>query len=231
MSNEKKKSFIMYFDKRPMLDELLKQDGCDTLSYERVGKLFIALCDFAEFGTTDVVMDSITRLAYTVLTPRMKDDKEKYDKTCEIRRESGRKGGLSKANASNCYQLLPIASNTYQTLATSSDTDTDTVTDTVTDTDISISETKRKRFSPPTLEEVKAYCLERGNKVDAERFIDYYTSNGWKVGKNSMKDWKSAVKLWERNEYTKGGVTDDKYMGNDSRGSKDEGENGTGTWV
>ena len=52
----------------------------------------------------------------------------------------------------------------------------------------------------PTLEEVKAYCSERGNKVDPERWFDYYTSNGWKVGKNPMKDWKAAVRTWERGE-------------------------------
>ena len=56
------------------------------------------------------------------------------------------------------------------------------------------------RFTPPTLEEVQAYCRERGNNVDAERFINYYTANGWKVGKNSMKDWKAAVRTWERSD-------------------------------
>ena len=56
-----------------------------------------------------------------------------------------------------------------------------------------------KRFTPPTLEEVKAYCAERRNTVDAERFIDYYTSIGWAVGKTRkrMKDWKAAVRYWE----------------------------------
>lgn len=58
----------------------------------------------------------------------------------------------------------------------------------------------RKRFTAPTIEDVKAYCKERGNRVDPERFIDYYTSNGWKVGKNPMKDWKAAVRTWERSE-------------------------------
>jgi hypothetical protein len=62
-------------------------------------------------------------------------------------------------------------------------------------------EPKRKRFVPPTLDEVKAYCLERKNNVDAERFIDYYSSNGWLVGKNKMKDWKAAVRTWEKNGY------------------------------
>ena len=60
-----------------------------------------------------------------------------------------------------------------------------------------------KRFSAPSLEEVKAYCVERKNGVDAERFIDYYTANGWKVGKNPMKDWKAAVRSWERNDFGK----------------------------
>ena len=54
----------------------------------------------------------------------------------------------------------------------------------------------------PTLEEVQAYCFERGNKVDAEKWYDYYSSNGWKVGRNPMKDWKAAVRTWERNDYS-----------------------------
>lgn len=63
--------------------------------------------------------------------------------------------------------------------------------------------TKRKRFEKPTLSEIKAYCIERGNKVDAQHFFDYYESNGWRVGKNSMKNWQAAVRTWERSEYRK----------------------------
>ena len=63
--------------------------------------------------------------------------------------------------------------------------------------------TKRKRFEKPTLSEIKQYCIERKNNVNAEHFFDYYESNGWKVGKNSMKDWKAAVRTWERSEYRK----------------------------
>jgi hypothetical protein len=62
-------------------------------------------------------------------------------------------------------------------------------------------EIKERKFRPPTLEEVKAYCTERNNAVDPQHFIDYYTANGWKVGKNSMKDWKAAVRTWESNGY------------------------------
>lgn len=54
----------------------------------------------------------------------------------------------------------------------------------------------RPRFSPPTVDEVNAYCTEKGYTLDADRFVDYYTSNGWRVGKNPMKDWKAAVRTW-----------------------------------
>ena len=58
----------------------------------------------------------------------------------------------------------------------------------------------QKRFAKPTLDDVKAYCQERNNNVDAEKWFNYYSANGWKVGKNPMRDWKAAVRTWERNE-------------------------------
>ena len=54
-----------------------------------------------------------------------------------------------------------------------------------------------KRFVRPTLEEVRAYCAERHNTVDPDRFFAYYEANGWSVGKRSMKDWKAAIRYWE----------------------------------
>ena len=63
--------------------------------------------------------------------------------------------------------------------------------------------TKRKRFEKPTISDIEQYCIERNNNIDASQFFDYYESNGWKVGKNSMKDWKAAVRTWERSEYRK----------------------------
>ena len=53
---------------------------------------------------------------------------------------------------------------------------------------------------PPSYEQVSSYCQERGNDVDAQRFLDFYQSKGWMVGKNKMKDWKAAVRSWERRE-------------------------------
>lgn len=64
-------------------------------------------------------------------------------------------------------------------------------------------ETKRNghsAFIRPTVEEVRSYCAERGNQVDAQQFVDFYESKGWKVGDQSMKDWKAAVRTWEKRE-------------------------------
>ena len=59
---------------------------------------------------------------------------------------------------------------------------------------------KTHKFQKPSVEEVRAYCKERKNNVDADAFIDFYESKGWKVGNQSMKDWKAAVRTWERSE-------------------------------
>lgn len=60
------------------------------------------------------------------------------------------------------------------------------------------------RFKKPTEEEVAAYCKERKNSVDPQAFVDFYTSKGWKVGDQPMKDWKAAVRTWERNRGYRG---------------------------
>lgn|SRR5690606_47102 len=58
-----------------------------------------------------------------------------------------------------------------------------------------------KIFKPPSVDEVSEYCTERKNIVDPEKFISYYTSNGWMVGKTKMKNWKAAVHTWEKNNF------------------------------
>ena len=70
--------------------------------------------------------------------------------------------------------------------------------------DINVGHKPTKRFIPPTVDEVREYCFERGNSIDPQRFVDYYTSNGWMVGKNKMKDWKAAVRTWEQKDKPQG---------------------------
>lgn len=56
------------------------------------------------------------------------------------------------------------------------------------------------RFQKPSLEDVRAYCISRSNKVDPEQFYNFYESKGWVVGKSPMKDWRAAVRTWEKRE-------------------------------
>jgi hypothetical protein len=64
-------------------------------------------------------------------------------------------------------------------------------------------DSNNKTFKKPTLEEIETYCKERNNKVDANRFLDFYESKGWLVGRNKMKDWKACIRTWEKNSFDK----------------------------
>lgn len=110
-----------------------------------------------------------------------------------------------------------IRNNTGDTLTV---TDTVTETDTVTGTGVPDMGTEKekttnvvtkkvapkssapvaKKFIRPTVEDVRAYCSERGNRVSAEAFCDFYDSKGWRVGSSPMKDWRAAVRTWEKRD-------------------------------
>jgi len=78
------------------------------------------------------------------------------------------------------------------------------------------------KFNPPQVSDIKEYCESRKNRVDPEKFFDYYQSKGWMIGKNKMKDWKAAVRTWEKNDETFGrntrGSTKDGYYSQDHSG-------------
>lgn len=60
----------------------------------------------------------------------------------------------------------------------------------------------RPKFQKPTIPEIAAYCMERGNNIDPEEFFNFYESKGWVIGKSPMKDWKACIRTWERNKRT-----------------------------
>ena len=76
---------------------------------------------------------------------------------------------------------------------------TDNTNINITNTNLTDSNSK-VRFKKPTLDEVKNYCILRKNNIDAEAFIDFYESKNFMIGKNKMKDWKAAVRTWERRD-------------------------------
>ena len=77
----------------------------------------------------------------------------------------------------------------------------------------------RKKFVKPTVYEVSEYCNERDNGINADQFVDHYDSNGWKVGKNPMKDWKATIRTWEQRNNEKGGQNGkNQYIDNSAPG-------------
>ena len=97
--------------------------------------------------------------------------------------------GIDTVSEESGYPMHTPITNTL------SITDTDTITNSDSDNGNS---KKIKQFIPPTLEEVEAYCKERGNNINPQSFVDFYSSKGWMVGKNKMKDWKACVRTWEQ---------------------------------
>lgn len=120
-------------------------------------------------------------------------------KYIEKKREAGSKGGKQKASSAKAVlgQCHDFANS--KTLASSSSSNSNKK---------DLKDLSGGRvFNPPSIEEVKAYCLERGNRVDPEKWLNHYASNGWMVGKNKMKDWRAAVRTWESNQFSNGKAT------------------------
>ena len=128
-----KRSFIIHYDKRPLFEELIKTEGSGPVSYERVGRLFMALCDFAEHGRTNIKMDSPTRMAYLVLSAQITADSERYARQCQANRENGQRGGRPRKQDEEKTHSVFSETEKKRTKAkiTLIDTDTDTDTDTV----------------------------------------------------------------------------------------------------
>ena len=103
-----------------------------------------------------------------------------------------------KRNAKASAQNVPLLEN-VQSVSNNSPTEIEKDIEIDKDTEKEVCK-PQKRFTKPTLDEVKAYCQERNNNVDPEKWYNHYSANGWKVGKNPMKDWKAAVRTWERSD-------------------------------
>lgn len=118
-----------------------------------------------------------------------------YEEQVSALSERGKAGAKARwGNTKNAKACLSITSN-----AKNGNTETKTETKTNTLPPIG-GKGKGARFAPPSLDEVTAYCRERGNGVDPEQFVDFYAAKGWRVGNQPMKDWRAAVRTWERRE-------------------------------
>ena len=181
------------------------REKCKKLSDQELGRLFRALMEYSESGTAPELTGRES-IAFDFIADEIDRDKTAYSETCRKNKENG-------AKATERYRPLPTDTERWPEEPKGTQTDKVEGIRTYKET-LPIGSAKKAApaFHPPTVEEVKAYCLERKNKVDAVRFVDYYTANGWKVGKNPMKDWRAAVRTWERSESQQGRTMSAKWQ-------------------
>ena len=188
---EGKKSFILYLTQRPTFEGLSDKDA---------GQLIKTI--FSYVSDENPEPSGIVKYAFEIIKPVLKADLVKYeDKRMKL------KENISKRWNKEEQKEIQKNTNEYNSIQTDSDIVNDIVIDNVIDIDnktnvINKESVKEKsttsRFIPPTLEQVQAYCLERNNLVDPNKWFDFYQAKGWMVGKNKMKDWKAAVRTWEK---------------------------------
>ena len=200
-----KPGVMFYFDVRPCIKRL---------DINEKGRLFEAILDYGEFGIVPDLGGALG-VAWDFIQPKLDRDAGRYDKQVEQKqfavfsREVRKKGSNPISfdewkSLSDIERKRLLSADTERYPTTTSNPNLQPQSTTSTDNNIKADKPPaRHRFSPPTLDEVRAYCAEKGYMLDADRFVDYYTSNGWKVGKNPMKDWRAAVRSWNSKDSPK----------------------------
>ena len=176
-------------------------------------RAYTAICEYGFYGVEPAEDEEVmVKMVFTQAKPQIDANNK--------RRESASAGGIArkkkleaqkaKAVPVACHPPAEAVPDACQTGAACvpndnvnlNDNENDKENENVNENEHDHDHARRqaKPFTPPTLEEVQAYIAERTLAVDAERFMDYYTANGWMVGKNHMKDWKAAVRHWSRGD-------------------------------
>ena len=173
---------FMMNDKLAYTDEMLA-----TIFRRNISTVRLALNTFEQFGMIETIDSVITIPNWEKHQSLDKlEAKKKYDREYQAKKRKEKKLLIENRTTSNDNRILD------------KEEDIDKEIDIDKDKDI-INKTTTKRFKKPTIDEIKSYCEERNNAVNAEAFYDYYESKDWMIGKNRMKDWKAAVRTWERN--------------------------------
>lgn len=176
------KAYIsLYYSYREQL-EILPDD-------ER-GKLVIALLDYAQNGTIPE-LSGASMMAFAFIKSQIDRDAEKYEARCTKNRENIRK----RWNTDDTNEYDGIQSYTKHTKEKEKEKEKESVIG-----QSETAQTTHTKFRPPTVDEIAAYCQERSNGIDPQRFFDYNEARGWMLGKSKMKDWKATVRTWERGD-------------------------------
>ena len=168
-------------------------DAIEPLGDAERGRLFTSLLTYARTGEAPQLGGN-ERFLFPMMRAQLDRDIAAMAGVSEARSKAAKASKSSK-----CEQMQQMQANAANADKSSKDKDKDKDKD----DDKKGNGAREARFTPPSIEEVAAYCQERGNGVDAARFVDFYSSKGWMVGKTKMKDWKAAVRNWERSSDAK----------------------------
>lgn len=166
----------------------------EKLSDQEVGRLVRSLLEYGETGETEELAGRES-IAFDFIADDINRAKAAYEERCAKNQRNIEKR-YARQDDTTVYDGIRTNTNVCETYQTKDKTKTK-------DNSLppnGVSDTRAKRFTPPTLDDVSAYIRERGSNVDAQRFLDFYTAKGWMVGKNRMKDWKAAVRTWEKRD-------------------------------
>ena len=163
-------------------------DAIEPLGDAERGRLFTSLLTYARTGEAPQLGGN-ERFLFPMMRAQLDRDIAAMAGVSEARSKAAKASKSSK-----CEQMQQMQANAANADKSSKDKDKDKDKD----DDKKGNGAREARFTPPSVEEVAAYCRERGNGVDASRFVDFYSSKGWMVGKTKMKDWQAAVRNWER---------------------------------
>ena len=175
------------------------------LSERQAGILFKGILNYAENGVKANFEDGMVDVVFEMVRQDIDYTSNKYAEICKRNAENGKLGGRPKnPNKPNGYFENPNKPNGFFEKHNDVDNDVDVDNELLDKSNNKEKEIKEKeisistRFVKPTVEEIKAYCTERNNGIDAQSFFDFYQSKGWKVGNTPMKDWRACVRTWER---------------------------------
>lgn len=172
-------------------------DAIEPLGDAERGRLFTSLLEYARTGAVPQ-LNGNERFIFPMMRAQVARDIAQMEATSENR------GKRKKANdnLSNLSDKSDLSGKRTQDKEEDKEEDKDKDEDK--DEDKEGSPPTPSQFIPPNVIEVRAYCNERENHVDPQRFVDFYTSKGWMVGKTKMKDWRAAVRTWEKDDKPKG---------------------------
>ncbi len=153
------------------------------------GRIVMAMMNYAATGETPQ-FDGNERFIWPSLQNQIDRDIETYQEKCARNRANGLKGG----RPSKKQMVIPETERFLEKPKKAKEKEKEKENNGTDKPPI------RTKFSPPSTDDVRSFCTENGYCIDPERFVDYYTANGWMVGKNHMEDWKAAVRSWNRKE-------------------------------